>query len=70
MIAAPTPMAYKGTLDCVATILREDGFVGLFDGALTYIVRAVVGAAVFELYFYLVQAWGWSYRLCSVANHQ
>jgi len=50
MVAGATPMAFDGTLDCVATIWREDGLSGFFHGATANIARAIIGAMALVLW--------------------
>lgn len=50
MIAGATPMAYSSALECTLTIWREEGVAGFFRGALSNIVRAIIGAMILVLY--------------------
>jgi solute carrier family 25 (adenine nucleotide translocator) protein 4/5/6/31 len=50
MIAGATPMAYSSALECTLTIWREEGVAGFFRGALSNIVRALIGALILVLY--------------------
>jgi solute carrier family 25 (adenine nucleotide translocator) protein 4/5/6/31 len=50
MIAGATPMAYSSALECTLTIWREEGVAGFFRGALSNIVRGIIGAMILVLY--------------------
>lgn len=54
MIAAATPHAYSGTLECVQTIWREDGLAGFFHGAMANVARALVSSLTLILWDQLI----------------
>lgn len=50
--------AYRGLLDCIAKLFRQEGFRGFFKGALPNIAKAAPASAVtFGSYELLIRAW-------------
>jgi len=46
MMTAGTSSAYKGSIDCAAQILKNEGFMSMFKGAGANVLRGVAGAGV------------------------
>jgi hypothetical protein len=51
--AAPAAPAYKGVGDCAATIIRQRGIAGIFQGLQATVARNIVGVSA---YFYFYEA--------------
>lgn len=53
MMAAPTPMAFGGMVDCALTIWQEDGAAGFFCGGLAHAIRGFITALIITMWYEL-----------------
>ena len=57
MLTSGQPVKYNGSLDCLSSIIRTEGVLGLYKGYVFCLVTAVAGAGLLAGYDKLVQVY-------------